>query len=73
MLAEKFETLVVFMKVKKKKLKPPGAQAGPEGVLGLRRSAAPAAALARFILFLTFMKPPKFQIFCQHFRETTKN
>ena len=27
----------------------------------------------QFILFLHFMKPPKFQFFCQHFRETCKN
>ena len=27
----------------------------------------------QFILFLHFMKPPKFQFFCQHFRETTNN
>ena len=27
----------------------------------------------QFISFLHFMKPPKFQYFSQHFRETTKN
>ena len=27
----------------------------------------------QFILFLHSMKPPKFQIFCQHFCETTQN
>ena len=40
---------------KKKKLKPPGAQAGPSGLRFGR------------------MKPPKFQFFCPHFRETTQN
>ena len=47
------------------------------------RTSAPASAPAlgpslgtrwfQFILFLHFMKPPKFQFFCQHFRETTQN
>ena len=27
----------------------------------------------QFILFLPSMKPPKFQFFCPHFRETTQN
>ena len=49
---------------------------------GLRRCAAEAKnALGpilgtrwfQFILFLHFMKPQKFQIFCQHFCETTQN
>ena len=49
---------------------------------GLRRCAAEAKnALGpilgtrwfQFILFLHFMKPPKYQIFCQHFCETTQN
>ena len=32
MVAEKIETLVVFMEGKKKKMKPPGAQAGPSSL-----------------------------------------
>ena len=51
------------------------ARLGPRG--SAPASAPPlgpslASKWFQFILFLHFMKPPKFQFFCQHFRETTK-
>ena len=99
MLAEKFDTLVVFMKCKKKNWNHLVPRMGPRAYFRLRRAAAPAAGASRFhrglrrcaaeaknalgpilgtrwfqfILFLHFMKPQKFQIFCQHFCETTQN
>ena len=94
MVADKYETLVVFMEGKKKINETPWCPGW--ALFGRRGNFVEAASSRRlrpprrnppsgrkgpilstrgfqFILFLPSVKPPKFQFFSHHFRETTKN